>query len=574
MKLPLLLATLTKHHHRVHPLRRLHKTVLLLAALVLPVVHSSGRAQSPAQLPVPAHQASEARVIVKYTASSGLMQALSASGGAVRPQHAQVLSQRLGVALSNGRILGSRTQGLRGTGLSSAQLAARLAAQPDVEWAVPDERRTINALTNDPLLTGGQPVATPTVGQWYLRAPSGTVVSAINAVDAWDVTTGSANVTVAVLDTGVRLDHPDLIGKLRPGYDFVSSATIANDSDGRDMDASDPGDATNANECAAGTAASSSSWHGTQVAGLIGAATNNGFGMAGVGRNVMVLPVRVLGRCGGVDSDIVAAARWAAGLTSDVGSGVTFFNAYPAKVINMSFGSVGTCPPQYSDLIAELDAAGVTVVVAGGNDNGLAVNVPANCPGAVGVAGIRHVGSKVGYSNVGPEIAIAAPAGNCVNLVGTCLFPLLTTINAGTTVPTTNTFSDSSNATLGTSFSAPLVAGTVGLMLSVNPVLTPAQVKLVLQSSARVFPSTGGEAAAIACRAPNGVGQFECYCTTTTCGAGMLDAARAVAMASNPPAPVVVVAGGSGGGALGWGWLLGIAGAALGWRISRQRNSA
>ncbi len=89
------------------------------------------------------------------------------------------------------------------------------------------------------------------------------MVSAINAVGAWDITPGSASVTVAVLDTGVRRDHPDLIGKLHTGYDFVHDATTANDGNGRDADESDPGDHTTFSECSPGELAQASSWHGT-----------------------------------------------------------------------------------------------------------------------------------------------------------------------------------------------------------------------------------------------------------------------------------------------------------------------
>ena len=489
---------------------------------------SAAEIESPAQ----------ARVIVKYKADSPLMRSLSVGADAsTGPHHAAALSQRLRWPLTDGRILGRRTQSLRGTGISSSGLAELLAAQSDVEWAVPDQRRRITALSNDPLLADNQAVATPATGQWYLRAPNSTIVSAINAVGAWDLTTGSAGVTVAVLDTGVLSTHPDLLGKLQPGYDFVHDATIANDGDGRDANPDDPGDWTTLGECSPGEAAQPSSWHGTQVAGLIGAATDNGIGMASVGRNIMLLPVRVLGRCGGFDSDILAAMRWAAGVSSDVGfnTTVTLVNTHPARVINLSLGSVGTCPASYRDVVAEVNAAGVTVVAAAGNENGLAVNVPANCAGVIAVAGLRHVGTKVGYSSLGPEVAIAAPAGNCVNTSGSCIYPLVTTDNAGTTTPGANTFSDgNTNPSLGTSFSSPQVAGTVGLMLSLNPALAPSGVRAALQSSARVFPTTGAEANASVCHAPNSASQIECYCTTSTCGAGMLNTLGAVARAFDP----------------------------------------
>ncbi|MBL0090593.1 MAG: S8 family serine peptidase [Ideonella sp.] len=224
---------------------------------------------------------SNARVIVKYRAGSRLMQALAVGRAAPLPQHANALAKRLSLPLSDGRVLGRHTQGLRGVGLSSSQLAARLAAQPDVEWAVVDRRRRWSYVPGDPYFAAGQTGELPAVGQWYLRAPDATIVSAVNAVGAWDLTRGSSALTVAVLDTGVRFDHPDLANKLYPGYDFIKDIPTAGDGNGRDANASDPGDWTNDDECSPGEPASSSSWHGTQVSGLVAAASDNGIGIGG-----------------------------------------------------------------------------------------------------------------------------------------------------------------------------------------------------------------------------------------------------------------------------------------------------
>jgi serine protease len=459
-----------------------------------------------------------ARVIVKYRADSGLVRALSlnpkgagAGNARVLPQHANTLARRLGLRLSDGRVLGERTQALRGEGVSSTDLAQRLRADADVEWAEVDGKRYVTAAPNDPYFKDKQTSITPAVGQWYLRAPDATQWSAINALAAWDITTGSPTVTVAVLDTGVRLDHPDFAdvagkSKFHAGYDFVSDATTSGDGGGRDSDATDPGDWRSAGEC--------------------------GLGMAGAGRNVMLLPVRVLGKCGGQDSDIIAAMRWAAGV-----SATPVKNEHPAKVINMSLGASGPCSLSYGDVFRELASAGVTVVVAAGNDAGLKVSSPANCNGALAVAGLRHLGTKVGYSSLGPEVAMAAPAGNCVNSSGACLYPLITTTNSGTTTPSGHTYSDGTNYSVGTSFAAPLVAGTVALMLSVDSTLSPAAIRTALQTSARQFPNTGAAATVAACTAPTFAEQPECYCTTSTCGAGMLDAAAAVAAAKASAVP-------------------------------------
>lgn len=479
------------------------------------------------------------RVIVKYREHAPTMRALSAGPAAERrAQLAAALSRRWGLSLSDGHPIGERAQLVIGHGISSGALAARLAADGEVEYAEPDQRRSIRAVPDDPLYADNQITATPAVGQWYLRPPTSTIVSAVNAQGAWSTTRGTSAVVVAVLDTGVRFDHPDLIGKLLPGYDFVSDTQTANDGDGRDPNPSDPGDWVTQSEVNTAAfsdcSASGSSWHGTQVSGIVGAVTQNAYGMASVAPNVMVLPVRVLGKCGGYDSDIQAAMLWAAGL-----SDTPVRNPYPAKVLNLSLGGQGMCTAGYRDVLKRITDAGVTVVVSAGNDAGLAVDSPANCEGALAVAGLRHVGTKVGFSSVGPEVAISAPAGNCFNMTGACLYPLLTTDNLGSTSPSTNNFSDSARASYGTSFSAPLVAGTAALMLSVNPQLSPAQIKGAIQASARAFPTSGAGANVPTCRAPNDKEQLECYCTLDTCGAGMLDTGGAVLAVASATAPVV-----------------------------------
>lgn len=526
-----------------------------------------------------------ARVIVKFKAAEA-----SASATSTEQQDARVqgVSRRLGMSMRSGVGIADRTQLLTASGLSSQQLAARLARDSAVEYAVPDELRHRTAAPNDPRYAAGLAAPGPAAGQWYLRAPAGAVQSSINIEGAWTTAASSTRtVVVAVLDTGVRYGHPDLKrvadgGTLLDGYDFVSNSFIENDgSPGRDADASDPGDWVTAADVASaantiGCTTSDiedSSWHGTQTAGLIGALTNNALGMAGLtgpGRNLQVLPVRVLGKCGGFDSDIIPAMRWAAGLSVP---GVPA-NPTPARVINLSLGGVGACSAVYQDAVREINQAGVVVVAAAGNTTGHAVTTPANCPGVIGVAGLRHVGSKVGFSDLGPEIAVSAPGGNCVNLFGDCLYPMLTTTNAGTTTPApaSEAYTDGNNATIGTSFSAPLVAGTAALMLAVQPGLAPDDVRSLLRRSSRAFPTSGDSASVPMCQAPKTdsagrpVDQDECYCTTSTCGAGMLDANAAVALAQSNSSQ----GSGSGGGALGVGWLLALGVAIRAVAVSRD----
>jgi serine protease len=559
-----------------------------VAAAVLPAHAAAERGSIRTIAPAPER---EARVIVKFKANSNVMRTLAA-GQQAGPQQAQALSTRLGLGLTNGRVVGAQMQVIKAKGVSSQELAQRLALQSEVEYAVVDGQKRIQTVPNDPLYSA-QTTVTPLAGQWYLRAPTSStirdatsVVSSINSPAAWNITSGKSSVVVAVLDTGVRLDHPDLTTKFLPGYDFVKDEGTASDGGPRDSDASDPGDYVVAEDigvapnCTFNDVGAPSSWHGTQTAGLIGAATNNGIGMAGSGRDVMLLPVRVLGKCGGFDSDIQAAMLWAGGLSSTPN-----VNPHPAKVINMSLGSNGSCSSAYVDVVAQLNAAGVVVVASAGNQ-GLDVGTPANCPGVIGVAGVRHSGTKVGYSDLGPTIAISAPAGNCVNLSGPCLFPLLTTSNSGNTQPVAGAegaiYTDSgATSSLGTSFSAPLVSGTVGLMFSVNPGLTANQILSTLKSTARPFPTTGAASDVSACLDPTGILQAnECYCTASTCGAGLLDAGAAVSLAAKTaPTPGgggrTGGGGGStegdsgGGGAMELVWLLGWLASVIGvWAVT------
>ncbi len=537
----------------------------LIAALALALIAPLG-AQAQA-VKTTTGGASTARVIVKYKADSTLLRKQILAAGERQDAQAQALGARVGLPLRAGIGISERSQVVFATGMTSEALAARLAAQADVEYAVPDRRKKRAAAPNDPrYTTAGTPGASsggPVAGQWYLRAPTSSVRSAINAEAAWDITPGRSSVVVAVLDSGVRFDHADLVGKLLPGYDFVdadrdgngnllvpSSFLTAKDNDGRDDDPSDQGDGITEREanlagglfegCTAFDSTTGqyaeelSSWHGTQVSGLIGALTNNGIGMASVGRNVRVLPVRVLAKCGGWDSDILAGMRWAAGITVP---GVPV-PPTPAKVLNLSLGGGTTCTSAYRDAVAEINARGVVIVASAGNGNGHAVSEPASCSGVIGVGGLRHEGNKVGYSDIGPELTISAPAGNCVNEDPSqpCLYPILTTSNRGDFDPVLHTgggsiYTDAFNVTVGTSFSAPLVAGTVALMFSVNSTLPPAEVRRLLMASARDFPSLAG---LDACVAPNGSDQLDCNCTTSTCGAGMLDAASAVTAAKGP----------------------------------------
>jgi serine protease len=474
--------------------------------------------------PLLAHAADTGRVIVKYRSGSTMTTQSEASG------RMQALSARIGMTVQTERRLTNRVHVVEASGLTSAQLATRMAAQSDVEYAVPDERRQALAVPNDSLYQS----------QWYLLPNSTATPAAINAQAAWDITQGSAGVVVAVIDTGIRAEHPDLVGKIllntdgTPyGYDFVSNQYMANDGGGRDSDPTDPGDYLTSADISAhsdvfnGCSTSNSSWHGTMVAGIVAAATNNSTGVAGVSWNAQILPVRALGKCGGYDSDILAAMYWAAGIAVD---GVPA-NTHPAKILNLSLGGTGTCSAAYKEAISAVTATGATIMVAAGNANS-AIGVPGNCPGVMTVAGVRHTGTKVGYSSYGAEAGIAAPAGNCGSGSSSCQYSFITTTNSGTQTPSTSIYTDTtSHVVYGTSFSTPLVSGTASLMLAVHPALTPASVMARLKKSATTFPTDNSLPSC-----GSGTTLVQCNCTTATCGAGLLNTNAAVNDALRPQA--------------------------------------
>ncbi len=480
-------------------------------------------------------------MIVKFRSgsASGRVQA-QAAGDAVTK-----LAARGGFAIREARALPAGLHALkvdRLPGESFAQQLARVRADSEVEFAEPDRRRFPHALPSDPLYTG----------QWYLQnrvdAPS-----AIHAEAAWDSGTGDAGVVIAVIDTGVLFDHPDLKranvgGRILPGYDFIANAAAANDGGGRDADATDAGDWVTQPESNqgqfAGCDVSNSSWHGTRVAGIIGALTNNSEGIAGSTWSSWILPVRALGKCGGFDSDIIEAMAWAGGLHVN---GVPD-NPYPARIENMSLGASGLCTAAYGSIISQLAARGVLVVASAGNEGG-PVGTPANCAGVAGVTGLRHAGTKVGFASLGPEVAIGAPGGNCVNVTGgPCLFSIDTTYNTGATTPGAFGYTNQTNVNVGTSFSAPIVSGIVGLMAGANGNLGSAQLLARLKEGATTpFPS---DPTIPTCHVPANQNDFqtsECNCTTSTCGAGMANAAGALNAALRPiaalSAPANVITG-------------------------------
>lgn len=384
---------------------------------------------------------------------------------------------------------------------ASADLLRRIAAQPEIAYAEVDRFLYPQLMPNDRLFPQ----------QWEMTGWAGSV----RAPEAWDITTGSSRVVVAIADTGIR-PHAELADRVLPGYDFVSAdsdgvAFRGNDGDGRDPDASDPGDwVTSADlerlrrfpaegdDGACGTG--NSSWHGTRVASIVAARGNNGNDVAGLNWNARILPIRVLGKCGERTSDVADGVAWAAGLSVP---GIPD-NPNPAQVINLSLGATGACAEVTRVAFRRALEAGHTraiVIAAGNSARNFRDFTPANCPNALPVAAIGRSGELASYSNFG-SVAIAAPGGNAGN--GGTAGLILAASNAGSTAPT----SDIVAAGQGTSFASPMVAGVISLMLSANPDLSAPQIRAILGRTARPFVNNS--------------------CSYTRCGVGMLDALDAV----------------------------------------------
>ncbi len=472
-----------------------------------------------------------------------LSSALNAAADVPNEQEEMVSSLIVKPKAEAGAKLASALQAANASGLSTAANVPLTVLRPmsgdayviKLDQPMPlSEARAIAArlMYNDPSLEYAEPdqmmhpLATPTdpgyVNQWHYFAPDGANKGGTNLPLVWDFNKGSTSVVAAVLDTGYR-QHVDFATFL-PGYDFLSDVPGANDGDGRDADARDPGDWVAAGECGLGSPAHNSSWHGTHVAGTIAALMNNGIGGTGVAPNVKLLPVRVLSKCGGSISDIVDGMRWAAGLTV---TGVPS-NPNPAKVLNMSLGGSGACSPPFQSAVNDVVNAGKVIVAATGNDGAAAVGQPANCTGAIAVTAHAIDGDNANYANVGPVTAISGPGGGCGTLASGCVpfstpngLGVYSTLNSGTTVPAQDNYA----VYQGTSMATPHVAGVAALMFSVKSTLTPANIKSFLQSSARPHP------AGTFCTSSFGTG---------LCGAGLLDARAALATIPGAPPTVTL----------------------------------
>ncbi len=396
------------------------------------------------------------------------------------------------------------------------QAIKALRSRADVRYVEPNGVAHPTAIPNDP----GYPL------QWHYPQ--------INLPQAWDITTGSAEVIVAVIDTGVSA-HADMAGQIRTdlGADLISSPLNACDGDGPDFDATDPGDGRGCGE------QNSSSFHGTHVAGTVAAATNNGIGVAGIAWGSKIMPVRVLGRQGGSVFDVANGIRWAGG-----GGALGVTPARGADVLNLSLGGQSQCPSAYAEAIADARSRGAVIVAAAGNSNASLPFSPASCDGVINVAALNRGNRPAAYSNCHPTVAVAAPGGETnPEVAGSSLFPPQ---NGNACKPFSGAFARPEDGVLsplgpglvepesyayyqGTSMAAPHVAGVIALMKSVHPGLTPDQFDSLL-ASGRITRNVLGN--------PDGS-------RDPLTGFGLIDAFRAVnealALAGGSAAPPVVL---------------------------------
>ena len=334
--------------------------------------------------------------------------------------------------------------------------------------------------------------------QWYLTGEYG-----VSMPSAWNYSKGDGDKVVAVIDTGIK-DHQQISKRLTRnadgsiyGYDFVSDLASAADGDAEDSNPNDEG----------GDASGGNSYHGTHVAGII-ASEHDFLGTAGVAPNVKILPVRALGRDGGTVSDLLRAISWASGTKLE---GIPT-NRTKVSVINLSLGAKEPvpCSAGYSNVFETAIGKGISVVVAAGNESRASLSFPANCPGVIPIVATQSLGDRAGYSNYGPEALLSAPGGD-VN-IGSTEAP----DSRGAIISAWVDDLDLPSYRLseGTSMAAPVVSGVVALMYSMQPSITPAQVRSILQKSVKAFPA-GSNCA-----------------TLPGCGSGILDAQLALARTS------------------------------------------
>lgn len=375
-----------------------------------------------------------------------------------------------------------------------ASVIKQLSQDPRIEEVEPDVRLEATFYPNDPYLFYQWPLAPP---EFY--------PGAINAIQAWDITKGSKDTIVAVLDTGIAVTHAFGYQQILAGYDFISDPFYANDGDGRDPNPADPGDWEEAGECSPSSAPRGSSWHGTFVSGIIATPGNDYVGTAGVNWNTRILPVRVLGKCGGSISDLIDGMRWAVGL--EVPGAPT--NPNPARILNLSLGAPSPFGCTSRFLLQAINEVkqqnSLIVVAAGNNDVEAATFIPASCNGVMTVGAVDHLGWRSSFSNYSfsNRVHISAPGGD-MSFYGEPDTGVLSVADAGRTHPTGSlqyVFSE------GTSMAAPHVSAVAALAMAIDPDQHTQMISAIMRITSRMFPEGS-----------------DCDILYPLCGDGLLDA--------------------------------------------------
>jgi len=436
-------------------------------------------------------------------------QPAAAPAGAVAPLALNDPATDLGLVARAGRPGGPMLFELAASPVPQAQVS--VAPEHRTKWANPTRDTKRETIQRVEMLRGRSDVVSADLN--YIRRPlfvpsdplftSQWNLAQINLPQAWDQTTGAATIVVAVLDTGILFGHPDLAGQLCTvgcqGYDFVSSVASGGDGDGIDPDPTDPGDQS--------LPGGSSSFHGTHVAGTIGA-LHDTTGVAGIAPTGKIMPVRVLGIGTSTSYDVMQGVSYAAGLMNDSGT----IPANPAHIINLSLGGGGYSQTE-QDLFTQVRNAGVIVVAAAGNSSSSLPLYPASYDGVVSVSAVDIDKSFASsYSNYGAFVDVAAPGGNLVTDRNGDGYAdgVLSTIGDDHTATLSYTYAPY----MGTSMATPHVAGVAALMLAVDPAMTPADFDILLAAGA-LTEDLGA------------VGRDDLY------GYGLIDAQKAVLAAIN-----------------------------------------
>jgi serine protease len=349
-----------------------------------------------------------------------------------------------------------------------------LAKRNDMLFAIQDE-----IIKVDPQPNTAKTIKVSHADQWDEQVPEDSIPSnpswGVNLEKAWDITRGSSDIVVAVIDTGIAT-NTDLNDNILAGYNFVD--------DNDDPTDGGPG------------------YHGTHVSGTI-AANGTIFGMA---PRTKIVPIKVLNDAGlGSISNVVNGIYWA---VNDAVPG-TPANPNPAKVLNLSLNAIGDCLQIYQDAVNAARAKDATVVIAAGNNNGEAASSrPGNCSGVIDVAATNWKGIRASYSNYGTTVTLGAPGGMTYSAI----------LPSGILSTTKNGYQYKQ----GTSMAAPHVAGIAALLYSIKSTFTPDEIETILINSVHTFNTSSGVAS-----------PYDCVTAPKTCGAGLVDAYAAVVEAQS-----------------------------------------